>query len=124
MEVTRKFAFGMKLVQAELDKVMKEIEADKSSGPCKSYKNILAQCNQVHDIYFDRCINILTNASRATLLVGRVTIHNGLFTSLSSRHAYIIYSNNLFVCGKRIRITCGKLTNSVGVGFTKCSLTN
>ena len=43
LEVTRKFTYGMKLVQAELDKVMKEIEADKSSGPCKSYKNILAQ---------------------------------------------------------------------------------
>ena len=34
LEVTRKFAYGMKLVQAELDKVMKEIEADKSSGVC------------------------------------------------------------------------------------------
>ena len=38
LETTRKFAYGMELVQAELDKVMKEIEADKSSDPCKSYK--------------------------------------------------------------------------------------
>ena len=33
LETTRKFAYGVELVQAELDKIMKEIEADKSSDP-------------------------------------------------------------------------------------------